>query len=158
MAMAIGCSIVFLRGRRSCFQGRPAILRNCRRWLGQLVRSFCEEFFLVGRHGILEYKDPPTRRQVSDMMDGVFMLFMQGRALPTCEAGRSKPSKCAHCDKSLFGQNELGDLEVRPADRRPENGAPWCETWTPPEWCPLCEHWLHGAQMCKSCGQAHPRT
>ena len=125
--------------------GNPQERRNCRLWLSQVVKSFCEEFFVVGKCGNVNYQYPPTRRQVSDMMDGLFMLIMQGRALPTCETGRSKPSKCAHCSKSLFGNDELGNREVPRADRRPENGAPWCETWTPPEWCPICEHWLHDA-------------
>ena len=124
----------------------PIERRNCLHWLSHVVKGFCEEFFIQGRCGAVKYQHPPTRRQVSDMMDGVYNLIMQGRALPTCESGRSKPSKCACCDESLFGEDEMGNRTIPPSKRRPENGAPWCETWVPPELCPICEHWVHGAE------------
>ena len=115
----------------------PIDLRKCQKWLSQLARSFCEEFFST------EGSSPPSKRQVSDMMDGVFALIMQGIPLPSSEFGKSKPSKCAHCSESLFGTDELGDAVIPPRRRR--EGESWAKTWTPPGFCPICEHWVHAA-------------
>ena len=91
----------------------PLDLDKCRAWLAQIARSFYEEFFVEGTAGQV----PPTKLQVSQMMEGAFALVMQRRVLPSSEAGRSKPSKCGHCSESLFGNDELGTCTV-PQDQR----------------------------------------